>query len=196
MKTTALLVLALSTTFPSLGGNSIEDKTDNVKKANVTFEVRTKINASADDVWKVLGEKFDKISEWTEFVESSVLVESTDIDQTPYTPDISSPVPARKTKVINKGRTSEIIEVVTMYSEENKSLKFYGVGLPRFILFASDVQSVVPIGENECEVVFKVEMRVKGVFKVLKNKLKKHFSESMAHLQNDLKEFVELGKSL
>ena len=193
-----VLIIALCSVFLSVNGKPMSHKRnkDRMNKANIKFEVRTKINAPAKDVWKIVGKEFDKISSWTDFVEHSQSVDSEEVTKTPYTPDNSAPVPARKTKVINKGRTSELIEVITMYSDENRSLKFYGVGLPKFISFASDVQSVVTIGENECEIVFEVELRVKGIFKLLKNKMKNHFYESMTFLQNDLKLFVESGKAL
>ncbi len=164
------------------------------KIPNVTVQIKTKINAPADKVWEVLGKQFADISKWTSVVEASKAISVEEIPLSKFVPADTSPIPARQTTSVNGGRKATLIEVLTSYSDEGKTLKFYGLGLPSFIDFAGDKQSVIPIGEKECEVVFDVEMRLKGIFKLFKSIAKKRFAKNFKKVQNDLKVFVETGK--
>ena len=161
------------------------------QKANVDLVVKTQITAPADNVWELLGKQFADISSWSEIVKTSRALNEEDIPETKYRPISSAPVPARLTTVENKGKTKTLTEVLTAYSDEDRSLKFYGIGLPKFIAFASDEQTVVAINDTTSEVVFHVEMRVKGIFKLMKGKIKKRFTENLENLQNELKTAVE-----
>lgn len=162
-----------------------------MKKPNVVVQIKTKINASADKVWEILGQEFHKIAEWTSFVEESKKMTVSEIPESSFLPALSAPIPARHTLVKNGGRTSELVEVVTMYSDKKRALTFYGIGLPKFIDYAGDTQYVQEINEHECEVVFDVEVRLKGVFRLLKGIVKKRFAENFKKIQEDLKTYVE-----
>ena len=165
-----------------------------MNKPNVVVQVKTKINAPADKVWAILGKQFADISNWTSFVESSKALTADEISSG-YTPAANAAVPARQTTVENKGKTSTLVEVVTMYSDERRELTFYGLGLPKFIEYASDKQSVIVNGVNECTVVFDVKVRLKGIFKLFKGKAEKRFAENFKKVQNDLKIYAEKGKA-
>ena len=179
----------------SLFSNSVYAQTEpSVKSPNVVVSIETKINAPADEVWAVLGKRFEEISEWTSVVESSRALDLKEIPSD-YVPSPHAPVPARQTTAKNKGRTSTLIEVVTMYSDEKRELTFYGVGLPKFIDFASDRQRVIANGPNESTVVFDVEVRLTGIFTLFKGKVKKRFEENFKNVQLDLKSYVESGMS-
>ena len=162
-----------------------------MNKPNVI--VQTKINAPADKVWAILVKQFPDISNWTSFVESSKALTADEISSD-YTPAANAAIPARQTTVGNKGKTSTLVEIVTMYSDERWELIFYGLGLPKFIEYASDKQSVIVNGENECTVVFDVKVRLKGIFKLFKGKAEKRFAENFKKVQNDLKIYAETGK--
>ncbi len=164
-----------------------------MKEPNVVVKVKTRINAPAEKVWETLGKQFDDISIWTSFVDSSKALSPDEIPSG-YNVATNAPVPARKTIVKNMARTSELIEVVTMYDDDNRELMFYGLGLPRFIAYAGDKQGVIEINENECFVVFNVTVRLKGIFKLFKGKLEKRFAENFQKIQNDLKIYSETGK--
>ncbi len=164
-----------------------------LKKPNVTVQIKTKINAPADKVWEVLGKQFADISKWTSVVEASKAINLDEIPSNEFTPSDNAPVPARQTTTINGGRKATLIEVLTSYSDEKRALKFYGLGLPSFIAYAGDKQSVIPTGEKECEVVFDVEMRLKGIFKLFNGIARKRFAKNFKKVQNDLKTYVETG---
>ena len=165
-----------------------------MKKPNVNVQIKTKINAPADKVWEVLGKQFADISKWTSVVEDSKAIRLDEIPSNEFTPADNAPVPARQTISVNGGRKATLIEVLTLYSDEKRTLKFYGLGLPSFIAYAGDKQSVIPMREKECEVVFDVEMRLKGIFKLFKGIAKKRFAKNFKKVQNDLKVYVETGK--
>ena len=48
-----------------------------------------------------------------------------------------------------------------------------GLGFPVLLNYAGDKQSVVSTGEQECEVVFDIEMRLKGIFSLFQGHCKK-----------------------
>lgn len=160
-------------------------------KANVSLIVKTKINAPADVVWELLGKQFANISSWSESVKTSIALNESDIPETEYRPISTAPVPARQTTVENKGTTKTLVEILTAYSDVDRSLKFYGIGLPKFIAFASDEQNVIVIDDKNSEVVFHLEARLNGIFKLFKGKMKKRFAENLKKIQNDLKSMVE-----
>ena len=162
----------------------------------LTFIVKTKINAPADKVWDLLGTQFADIATWSNTVQSSKALAGDELPETTYVPAESAPVPARQSTVSNKGKTKTLVEVLTAYSDEEQKLKFYGLGLPSFIAYASDEQSVVTLSENESEAVFHLEMRVKGIFKLMKGKLKKRFAENLERIQAELKTAAESNQTI
>ena len=187
--------LSLITFFYSAAFGQKDNSEMNKKNPNVVVRVETQINAPADQVWQVLGKEFADIAHWTSLVESSKAVAVGEIPaHSPYTPAADAPIPARQTTSVNKGRTATLIEVVTMYSDEKRELKFYGVGLPKFIAFGGDKQSVVANSEATSTVIFNVELRLKGFFKLLKGKIEKRFAENLKKLQEDLKVYIEAEK--
>ena len=165
-----------------------------LKKPNVTVQIKTKINAPADKVWGILGKQFAYVNKWTTVVEASKALSADEIPPNDFTPAANAPLPARQTTSVNGGRKATLIEVLTSYSDEDRTLKFYGLGLPSFIAFAGDKQSVISTGEHECEVVFDIEMRLKGVFSLLKGIAKKRFAKNFKKVQNDLKVYSETGE--
>ena len=193
MKTIKLLTILF---FAVLNLNVAFGQSNNetMKKPNVKVQIKTKINAPADKVWEILGHQFANISEWTSVVVTSKALTANEIPEGSYQPAESASVPARQTTSINKGKSATLTEVVTAYSDEHRELTFYGVGLPSFIAYASDKQSVISTGENECEVVFNVEIRLKGIFKLFKGAAKKRFAANFKKVQNDLKIYAETGK--
>jgi len=166
-----------------------------LKKPNVVVQIKTKINAPAGAVWEILGKQFSDISKWTSVVESSKAITIDEIPPNDFSLAENAPTPARQTISVNGGRRVTLIEVLTLYSDENRVLKFYGLGLPGFIAFATDKQSVISTGQNECVLVFEVEMRLKGIFKLFKSIAKRRFAKNFKKVQSDLKVYAETGRT-
>ncbi len=167
------------------------NKSDELEKPNLKVYIETEINASADHVWEILGKQYADVSKWSNFVDTSYSIAAEDLPQG-YTALPNAPVPARITVAGKKEQKA--IEVLTIYNDETRELKFYGEGLPGFIEFVSDHQRVESIGENKCNVSFSIEMKLKGPVVLLKGLVKKRFLKVMTSLQNELKVYAETGE--
>jgi len=121
-------------------------KSDDLEKPNLKVYIETEINASAGQVWEILGKQYVDISKWSNFVDTSYSVSAEDLPEG-YTALPNAPVAARVTVAGKKG--NKAIEVLTIYNDETRELKFYGEGLPGFIEFVSDhqrVESIMKLG--------------------------------------------------
>lgn len=165
----------------------------NKKAPNLSFKIETKINAPAEKVWEILGKDFVNIAAWTATVKESSPVTANNIPSE-FTPLAHIEFPGRKTYTQNKGRELTAIEVLTIYSDQDRELEFYGVGIPKFMEYVSDKQSVQSLGVNESVVVFDVNMRLKGIAKLLKGFIKSRFQKTFLGIQQELKIYAETGQ--
>ena len=144
-----------------------------------------KIDASADAVWEVLGTEFANIDRWANFVKSSRPIEAAEVP-----PGVraarSAPVPGRET--ITKVR---IVEVLTAYSDADRTLTFQGVGLPKIVTLAEDEQSVRVDSSSSCTVTFDVTMTFLGPFVVFEPLMKRRMTKQFSEILGDLKTHVE-----
>lgn len=149
------------------------------------LHLETDIAAPADSVWRVLGTQFADIDEWAAFVQTSRPI---GLDEVPASIVASpeAPVPGRETttKVTLK-------EILTAYSDSDRSLTFLGDGLPPIVKRAQNVQSVRAIGPEASTVSFDVTFDFVGPFAVLSPVMKKRMSKTFAGIQSDLKRHVE-----
>ncbi len=166
-------------------------KSDDLEKPNIKVYIETEINASADHVWEILGKQYADIYKWSNFVDTSYSIAAEDLPEG-YTALPNAPVPARITAAGKKG--TKVTEVLTIYNDETRELKFYGEGLPGFIKFSSDHQRVESLGDNKCKVSFSIEMKLKGPLVLLKGLVKKRFFKVMTSIQNELKVYAETGE--
>ena len=151
------------------------------------LHLETPIDASADAVWAVLGRDFAGIERWSSTVEASRPIDKSEVPSG-LEVDPSAPVPGRETTT-----KITLIEVLTAYSDNARSLTFVGVGLPPIITEASNVNSVRPTGENSSVAVFDVSIDFKGPFAIIAPLLKRRMAKTFGIVQHDLKAFVESG---
>ena len=146
------------------------------------------INASADDVWKVLGTEFAEIDKWAEFVKTSRPLAANEVPEG-IKADPNAPVPGRETMTKVK-----IVEVLTAYSDENRSLTFEGIGLPKIITKAQDTQSVKATGPSTSTVSFVIDFDFLGPFAVLSPIMESRMSKTFTEILDDLKRHVETSR--
>lgn len=181
----ALSVIAFST---ATAGTTSKTKK---KKGLVQVHVETEINASAENVWEVLGRNFVAIDQWTETIQTSETVLRS------ATPE--GFVVAKEAPVAGRTTVSEKItatEILTAYSDAKRTFTFQAANRPKFLASARNNTAVVELGTNRSKVVFDIEVRLQGFVKVLAKKFQKKMTETMTGVQADLKAFVEAGKSI
>ena len=167
--------------------DQLDFKNDKTKEFGViTLKIATKINASADDVWEVLGKKFDSIDEWSSTIESSELVKFSEVS--------TSIKVAKESKIAGRRTVSKRIkatEILTEYSDQLREFTFVADETPAFIKNASNHTTVVDLGAGECEVVFDITIKLGGPISLLKNVFKKKLTSTMKVVHNDLKTYME-----
>ncbi len=194
----ALVIAALSlSSFMSYASadlgktNARSEKRQKKEKGDLKIYIETEINSSADHVWEILGTKYADVSVWSSLVDTSYSITAEDLPMG-YEALPNSPVPARITVAGKKEH--KITEVLTIYNDESRELKFYGEGLPGFFVSSSDHQRVESIADNKCKVSFNIELKLKGPGIMLKGLLKKRFFKVMTEFQNELKVYAESGE--
>lgn len=153
------------------------------------LQIKQEINASADKVWGVLGHRFAEIAEWAPRIEwSRVMVLSEVPNNLKVAKD--APVPGR----VTPNPLGDILEVLTMYSNENKSFTFEANGPAPLFGHTQNTTKVVPLDANKCLVIFDLQLTPKGIFNLLTPLLKRRFQTSKfgpAGVIKDLKDYIE-----
>lgn len=149
------------------------------------LRLHQRIEAPAQSVWQVLGTQFARIDEWSTFVKTSRALEPSEVPASMVVPP-GAPVPGRETKT-----KARIVEVLTAYSDEDKTLTFEGIGLPRIITRARDTQSVEANGPHASTVVFEIDFDFAGSFAVFCPIVKRRMSATFGEVLLDLKRHVE-----
>lgn len=144
-----------------------------------------KIDAPAAAAWEVLGPQFTEIDRWASFVKTSRPIERNEVPAGVVAAP-TAPVPGRETTTKVK-----IVEVITAYSDTNRSLTFQGVGLPKIITLVKDDQSVRADSETSCTAIFDVTMNFKGPFAIFGPVMKKRMTKQFGGILDDLKVHVE-----
>jgi len=139
------------------------------------LHIETEINAPAEKVWEILAHQFDDIADWSKTVRESRAIDS---DEMPvgFTPASNAPFPGRETVTA----VATLQEIIIDYSEENKELTFAGAGLPSFFVHAKDRQRVIPQSPDKCLLTFDVDIKLRGVFKLMEPILKRRMHSTFS----------------
>ena len=153
------------------------------------LHLEQEINASAEKVWGVLAHQFAEISNWAPRIKSSRAIDKSEVPAE-FKVAEGAPVPGR----VTPNPLGEVTEVLTQYSEANKSFTFEVAGpAPLFSLTVNNTQ-VIAKGADRCLVTFDIQFMPKGIFKLFGPVLKRRFQTSPfgpAGVIKDLKQYVE-----
>ena len=138
------------------------------------------INASAEKVWKIVGDDFNDVSEW-----ASPVLES---HANPNLP------PGEKGRVCQVKGAGEVVENVYEYDDEQRELAFTleGGKFPFFMRRIENVWRVEPKGDNQSVAEIGVNITLMPVFKqLLSGRLKTALSKQADGFLGELKYFAE-----
>jgi len=157
------------------------------------FQIKQEINASAEKVWDVLAHQFVEIAEWAPNIRSSRVINMSEIPEA-FSVAESAPIPGRATP----NPLGELIEVLTMYSEDDRSFTFDVTGPAPVFSHTQNTTKVIALDTNKCLVTFDLRLTPKGIFNLFSPILKRRFQTSKfgpAGMIEDLKVYVENNRS-
>jgi hypothetical protein len=145
------------------------------------------INVSADRLWSILADDFDKIGEWARGVDSSG-------------PNTDAAVPEGASvggRVCEVPGFGAINETFTSFDPVERSYAFAATAskLPSFVRNLTNHTSVKPLGPDQSEVQLRITADALGVRGALvKPVMTRKFSRAIDLVIEDLKVFAESGK--
>ncbi|MEM9651054.1 MAG: SRPBCC family protein [Actinomycetota bacterium] len=143
------------------------------------------MNAPADLVWRTLGMEFAEIDRWSTFVRTSRPIDRSEVPIDSHVAP-SAPVPGRETRT-----RAKLIEVITAYSDTDRSLTFAGVGLPRVVRRATDTQTVHTDGPHRCIVSFEIDFDLVGPLRVFDPIIRRRMTRQFTEVLDDLRRHTE-----
>ncbi|MCP4804616.1 MAG: hypothetical protein GY913_32635 [Proteobacteria bacterium] len=102
--------------------DAMRDAAPTDKARTVDVHIEREINASADEVWALLGGGFSEIGDWAALVESSWEMEVADVP-TAFTVDPDAPVPGRYTRT----GFGVPAEVLVNFDDADRTLTFWAL---------------------------------------------------------------------
>ena len=151
------------------------------------LHVETEIDAPADKVWEIIAHQFGDIAEWAATVKKSHVVNASKYPE--FKPASTAPVSARETTTA----FATAVEIITEYSEEKRCLTFDAANLSPFMSSARNTQRVLAKGSEKSVISFDIQIGLKHIFNVATPLLKSRFNKTMGGLQQELKQFAEIG---
>ncbi len=143
------------------------------------------INAPAEVVWQILGPEFAQISDWANFVKTSVPLTAADApDDLVLAP--AAPFVGRETKT-----KATLQEFIIAYDADAMTLTFDAVGLPPIVRLGRDVQTVHADGPESSRLTFEIDFDFVGPFAILGSVMRKRMAKSLGSVMDDLKTEAE-----
>jgi len=153
------------------------------------FQIQQEVNAPADKVWKVLAHQFAEISDGAPRIKSSRVIGKSEVP-VEFKVAKDAPVPGR----VTPNPLGELTEVLTKYSEANKTFTFEVAGPAPIFSHVANNTSVIEQGKDNCLVTFDIQMEPKGIFNLFSSILIRRLKTSKfgpAGMIKDLKQYVE-----
>ena len=145
------------------------------------------IDASADQVWEALGERFMMVSEW-----AAPITSSCPVDQ--RTPGIGV---TRSCTIAAFGPVEPGIvkERLTKFDRERMVFEYEAIeGMPRFVEHAVNRWGIVSVNDARSIVRIHATVRLRGIARVFSWLFERQFQSGGARVAEELKYFVERGE--
>jgi len=153
------------------------------------LQINQEINASAEKVWEILAHQFAEIGEWAPNIAFSRVIEMSEVPAE-FKVAKEAPVPGR----VTPNPLGDVTEILTEYSEENKTFTFEAAGPAPIFSHGANTTRVVAQGTANCLVTFDLRLTPKGIFNLFAPLLKRRFKTSKfgpAGVIRDLKTYAE-----
>jgi hypothetical protein len=146
-----------------------------------------KINASSEDVWRIVSDEFTSIGEWATAVDHSGV--NLDLGEAPD----GAPVAGRVCAAPGFG---DINETIVAHDAALRTLTFEATAskIPGFVKNLQNRLQVKPLGPDTCEFSSSLNADATGVMgAVMGPMMRRKFSSALDMLMKDLKVYAETG---
>lgn len=146
------------------------------------------IDAPAERVWQVLGERFMHVGEWAAPITSSC----------PVGPASPGPGATRSCEIAPFGpfKAGVVKERLTVFDPDRMTLAYEALeGMPRFVERAVNRWTVVPVGDLRARVHIRATLSLRGPIALFGCILKWQLEAGGARVAVELKHFVEHGRA-
>ena len=153
----------------------------------IEISKKATINVSADKVWSILADDFDKIGEWARAVDSSG-------------PNVNAEAPEGANvggRVCQAPGFGAIDETFTSFDPEQRTYSFKATAskIPSFVRNITNHTAVKELGPDRTEVQLKITADTDGIRgAIVKPMMTRKFSGAIDALFEDLKIYAESGK--
>lgn len=147
------------------------------------------INAPAETVWQIVGQQFANVADWASSLEYSHAINPDDVPVGVQVA-LTAPVAGR----VTPNPLGELIEILTHYSDDERTFTFTTFGLPSVIARMDNTTKVVELAQNQSRVTFEIEGELRGIFKLIEPLVQRRFATSKrgpAGVIEDLKHVAE-----
>jgi hypothetical protein len=117
------------------------------------------IDASADQVWEVIGPGFARIGEWASVIPASTPISGPD-------GPVGAPA-AGRVCATGVGLFPRVTETLIAYDQARRTLTYQARDLPALVTLARNTWTVVPAGERRSRVVVQAQFQARGALGVL-----------------------------
>lgn len=158
------------------------------------------VAAPAEQVWEVIGRRFDRIGDWATAIPASTPIPgarsaaSTTVANPPGLPAVAGAVDAPVAgRICQTGirLVGEITETLTAYDDTNRTLTYQATGMPAFVTLARNTWTVIPIDARTCRV--SVRARFDTRSRLGRWIILAQTRRTGRHLAEDLRHYVETG---
>ncbi len=144
------------------------------------------IDAPAEKVWDILARRYCEIAGWTRAVQRSWPMRQ---EQIPPEVQVAPAAPFPGRMVVTP--LGQLGEVLTEYSEPERSFTFLALGVPGIVTRSTDRTTVHALGPSRCRVTLEIELLLWGGFRILEPLLKRRIARALQPMLEDLKHFAE-----
>jgi hypothetical protein len=117
------------------------------------------IDASADQVWEVIGPGFARIGEWASVIPASTPISGPD-------GPVGAPA-AGRVCATGVGLFPRVTETLIAYDQARRTLTYQARDLPALVTLARNTWTVVPAGERRSRVVVQAQFQARGALGML-----------------------------
>ena len=147
------------------------------------------IKASADRVWSVAADQFDKISEWASGVSASRPLSG------PMTSSLSASAPSSGR--VCKTLQGETVETFVAFDAEQQTFTYAitGAAMPGFVKNATNTWTIESLDKERARLTMKIQMATTGIIGALMMPMMKFGMGKLLRTNlEELKHFIETGE--
>jgi hypothetical protein len=156
------------------------------------------ITAPAEQIWEVIGRRFDRIGDW-----ATAIIHSTAIPDAPAAADSALPIAAAATDAPVAGRVCQtgirlvpqVTETLIAYDDANRTLTYQASGMPPFVTLARNTWTVTAIDAHRSRVSLRARFDTRGLLGLLGRwAILTQTRRSSRHLTEDLRHYLQTGQ--